>query len=254
MKANLKNRLNGNQLTIGSWITIGDSSVAEIMATKGFDWLTIDMEHSSLTLHQVKQLVLAVGLHGVIPLVRVGENDPNLIKRVMDSGAGGIIVPMVNSSEDAKRAVASVRYPPSGKRGVGLYRAQEYGFGFDAYKKWVAEESIVIVQIEHYKAVESLKEILAVDGVDGSIIGPYDLSGSLGYPGEFQRPEVISALRSYEDVCETINKPKGFHVVEPDAAIVRSYMERDYSFLAVGLDSLYLGRKCEEIIHKTRMG
>ena len=253
MKTNLKNKLKENQLTIGSWITIGDSSVAEIMATKGFNWLTIDMEHSAISLNQAKQLIQVIELHGVIPLVRVGENNSTLIKRVMDVGAHGVIVPMVNSKQDAEKAVSSVKYPPAGRRGVGLYRAQKYGFGFEEYKKWVAKESIVIVQIEHYKAIERLEEILATEGVDGSIIGPYDLSGSLDYPGEFDRTEVTQALSSYEDVCTKMNKPKGFHIVEPDAAIVKSYIDKNYSFLAVGLDSLYLGRKCEEIIRKIKM-
>src|SRR3990172_12592200 len=121
---NLKEKLKQNKLTIGSWITIGNSSIAEIMAKAGFDWLTVDMEHSAITLHQAQQLIQIIELSGVVPLVRVGENSPNLIKRVMDAGAYGVIVPMVNSKEDAEKAVNAVKYPPVGNRGVGLARAQ----------------------------------------------------------------------------------------------------------------------------------
>ena len=126
----LKERLRKKEVTVGSWITLGHPSVAEIMAHSGFDWLTVDMEHSAITLHQAQQLIQVIELSGVVPLVRVGENDPNLIKRVMDAGAHGVIVPMVNSKEEAEKAVRSVKYPPKGSRGVGLARAQKYGADF----------------------------------------------------------------------------------------------------------------------------
>src|SRR3990167_7462058 len=132
---NVKERLRRNEVTHGSLVTLGHSSIAEIMAKSGFDWLTVDMEHSAITLHQAQQLIQVIELCGVLPLVRVGENNPNLIKRVMDAGSHGVIVPMVNTKEDAVKAVDSVRYPPMGKRGVGLARAQGYGLEFDRYKE-----------------------------------------------------------------------------------------------------------------------
>ena len=125
MKKPLKTKLKNNELTIGSWITLGNSSVAEIMAQAGFEWLTIDMEHSVITLDIAQQLIQVIGGYGVVPLVRVGENNPNLIKRVMDAGAYGVIVP-INTKEDAKAAVNAVKYPPIGTRGVGLARVQGY--------------------------------------------------------------------------------------------------------------------------------
>lgn len=244
---NLKEKLRKNELTIGSWITLGHPSIPEIMAKTGFGWLTVDMEHSAITLHQAQQLIQVIELSGVVPLVRVGENSPNLIKRVMDAGAHGVIVPMVNSKEDAEKAVNAVKYPPVGNRGVGLARAQGYGLEFEKYKKWVNKGSIVIVQIEHISAVENLESILNTRGVDGSIIGPYDLSGSMGLPGEFDKLEVQQAIKHYEDVCDNLNKPKGFHIVQPDTKKLNYYKERNYSFLAVGIDTLYLGTKCLEI-------
>lgn len=245
---NLKESLYRNVDTTGSWVTLGHPAVAEIMCQAGFDWLTIDMEHSAITLHQTQELIRVIDLCGVVPLVRVGENDPTVIKRVMDAGAHGVIVPMVNSREEAEAAVAAVKYPPTGSRGVGLARAQQYGFGFEAYKKWVEEESVVIVQIEHIKAIGNLEAILSAPGVDGSIIGPYDLSGSLGRPGEFERPEVQQALLRYEETCRRMNKPMGSHVVQPDPEKALELKGKGYAFLAVGLDSLYLGTKCREVV------
>ncbi len=245
---NLKEKLLANNFTSGSWVTLGHSAVAEIMAQSGFDWLTIDMEHSAITLHQAQELIRIIELCGVVPLVRVGENNPNLIKRVMDAGAQGVIVPMVNSRQEAEAAVGAVKYPPVGSRGVGLARAQRYGFGFTEYKQWAEKDSIVIVQIEHIKAIENLEAILTVPGVDGSIVGPYDLSGSLGWPGEFDRAEVQQALKHYEDTCRRLQKPMGFHVVQPDPTMANAYRGKGYTFVAVGLDTLYLGQKCREVL------
>ena len=138
---NLKKRLLARELTIGSWITIGNPVVAEVMANVGYDWLTIDMEHSAITMENAQDIIRVIDLCGVVPLVRVGHNDPNLIKRVMDAGAHGVIVPMVNSRDEAEKAVRSVKYPPLGFRGVGLARAQKYGMDFEDYKKWNEKNS-----------------------------------------------------------------------------------------------------------------
>lgn len=243
---NLKDKLRKNELTIGSWITLGHTAVAEIMVKAGFDWLTIDMEHSALTLHQAQQLIQVIELSGCVPLVRVGENHPALIKRVMDAGAHGVIVPMVNTKEDAIKAVNAVKYPPVGTRGVGLARAQGYGLEFERYKDWVNNGSIVIVQIEHIKAVENLEEILSVDGVDGFVVGPYDLSGSIGRPGEFNHPDVCSALRRVMKVSKGLNKTAGFHVISPDANEVNKKIKEGYRFISFSLDTLFLGSKCQE--------
>lgn len=249
----LKESLQKGNLTLGSWITIGHTAVAEILVKAGFDWLTIDMEHSAITLDEAQQLIQVIEMGGVVPLVRVGENNPNLIKRVMDAGAYGVIVPMVNTREDAGKAVKAVKYPPAGTRGVGLARAQGYGFAFERYKEWVNRESIVIVQIEHIEAIRNLEDILLVEGVDGSIIGPYDLSGSLGHPGDFDRTDVKDALLRYEEICGKMKKPMGFHVVQPDAIAAQRYAEKGYAFLAVGLDTLYLGGKCREILREIQI-
>ena len=248
----LKERLKANKQTIGSWISLGNTAVAEIMARAGFDWLVVDMEHSAITLDQAQQLIQVIELSGVTPLVRVGENSPLLIKRVMDAGAHGVIVPMVNSASDAAKAVSAVKYPPVGTRGVGLARAQGYGLDFERYKKWVNKESVVIVQIEHINAIENLEEILKVKGVDAGIIGPYDLSASMGHPGEFNRKESENVLKKFVDICGKLNKPAGFHVVAPDYERLKNKISEGFKFLAFGLDSLFLATKCKDELFKIR--
>ena len=246
MKNPLKTKLLNNQLTIGSWITLGSPNIAEIMAQAGFEWLTVDMEHSVITIDVAQKLIQVIDSCGVVPLVRVGENNPNLIKRVMDAGACGVIVPMVNTREQAEAAVKAVKYPPVGTRGVGLARAQGYGFDFDDYADTVNDESVVIVQVEHIDSVNNLEDILSVEGVDGCIIGPYDLSGSLGVPGNFTHPDVLAALKKVENVCEKMNVPLGMHVIEPDYELVIDNVKKGYTFIAFSLDSLFLGTSCRE--------
>lgn len=249
-KHTLKYKLRTHTLTIGSWITIGDPSIAEIMAKSGFDWLTVDMEHSAITLHEAQQLIQVIELSGCVPLVRVGNNDPNLIKRVMDAGAHGVIVPMVNNAKDAELAVKAVKYPPIGTRGVGLARAQGYGVDFEKYKDWVERESIVIVQIEHIDAVNNIEEIILTEGVDGFIIGPYDLSGSLGIPGEFNDPKVTESLEKVKKAAKKANIISGFHVVPPEIDLLEAKIEEGYRFLGYSLDSLFLAEACRTDLDK----
>ena len=249
---NLKKRLERKEQTVGSWITIGNTAVAEIMARAGFDWLTVDLEHSAITLEQTQELIRVIELCGVSPLVRVGHNQPNLIKRVMDAGAHGVIVPMVNTSEDAEMAVRSVKYPPLGIRGVGLARAQKYGDDFEGYRSWNQENSIVIVQIEHIEAVNNLKEILSVQGVDGFIVGPYDLSGSLGVPGQFDHPDVLRALETIQYVSRQLDSLSGLHVIQPRQEDYRNALNQNYKFIALSLDILFLGRSCRETVKSIR--
>lgn len=251
-EGSLKRKLSDNSLSVGSWLTVGHEAVAEIMARAGFDWLTVDMEHSAITLPQAQQLVRVIELCGVVPFVRVGRNEPDIIKRVMDAGSHGVIVPMVNTPEDAARAVSAVKYPVQGTRGVGLARAQGYGMEFEKYKDWVNKESIVIAQIEHIKAIENLEEILGVEGIDGTIIGPYDLSGSLGHPGKFDLPEVKEALAIYVSTCKKLGKPMGTHVIPPELSDVREKLNEGYRFVAWSLDTLFLGVNCRSGMEELR--
>ncbi|EHQ36867.1 HpcH/HpaI aldolase family protein [Methanoplanus limicola] len=237
----LKKKIKSKEVTIGSWITIGHSSIAEILSLGGFDWLTIDMEHSAITLAEAQNLIQTIELSRCVPLVRVGSNDPNLIKRVMDAGSHGVIVPQVNSVQEAKNAVNAVKYPPNGNRGVGLARAQGYGLDFEKYKKWNDENSIVIIQIENILGVENLEEIIAVKGVDGFIVGPYDLSASLGVPGEFEHPRYLQAMEKIKTVIEKKDTiAAGFHVVPLEPEMVFDKIKEGYCFLAYSLDSLFI--------------
>ncbi len=244
MNQKLKKIIRDSQLSFGSWITLGHTSIPEIMARAGFEWLVIDLEHSAIDIQRTQELIQIIELRGLTPLVRLTANDPALIKRVMDAGAYGVIVPMVKSREDALKAVEAVKYPPLGTRSVGLARAQGYGITFDEYKSWINENSIIIVQIEHIEATKSLEEIFSVDEIDGYMIGPYDLSASLGIPGELNHDRVLDAEREVLEASKKYKKIAGIHVVEPDVELTLEKIRRGYKFIAVSIDFLFLGNAC----------
>lgn len=237
MKINqLKRNLREGKLCVGSWITLGNEAIAEIFSNAGFDWVVVDLEHSTISIEQAGSLIRTVDLSGSVPLVRLTSNDSNLIKRVMDAGAHGIVVPNVNSGQEAADAVAATRYAPEGRRGVGLARAQDYGSGFEDYLQWQKRESIVIVQIEHVAALANLETILSVPGVDGFIIGPYDLSCSMGIPGQFDHSDFLDAMNHILETAVSMNCPAGLHIVEPDINKLREVVQQGYRFIAYSVD------------------
>lgn len=239
-------------ITLGSWLTLNNPYIAEVLSSAGFDWLCVDMEHSITDYADAQAMILTIQSRGLKAFVRVGENNSRIIKRVLDAGADGIIVPMVNTLADAQRAVSAVYYPPKGSRGVGLARAQNYGFGFEDYKDGKAREITLIAQIEHVDAVQNLEQILALDDIDGTIIGPYDLSGSMGKPGQWNDADVVSVLEAYENIARQSGKLMGYHVIQPDHRLVLEKIAAGYDFIAFSLDSLFLGTLAKTEMQKIR--
>jgi len=233
-------------LSIGSWIQLGHPAIAEIMASAGFDWLAVDLEHSTITLREAEDLIRVIDLKGVVPLVRLSTNNPEQIKRIMDAGSHGVIVPMINSPAEAEAAVAAVKYPTVGKRSVGLARAQGYGARFEDYLVWQRDHSLVIVQIEHIDAVNCLESILLVDGVDAYFVGPYDLSGSLGLPGQFDHPEFLKVMDRILEIGKKCEIPGGVHIVEPNVQELEQSIKRGNQFIAYGVDTRMLDTVCRE--------
>lgn len=233
--------------TIGSWLQLADPALTELMAGVGFDWLAIDLEHTTTSISQAGELIRIGTLAGVPMLVRLGGHDPAQIKRVLDAGAQGIIAPMVTTSSEAQRIVEAASYPPAGSRGVGLGRAQQYGTGFGEYLQGAANDIVVIAQIEHIDAVRSLDAILEVDGVDGFFVGPYDLSGSLGRPGELEHPEVKAALAEIERFITPDGPVAGIHVVEPDVDKLKKSIDAGYRFIAFASEMLIFSHRAAQL-------
>ncbi|MDO6746296.1 HpcH/HpaI aldolase family protein [Gilvimarinus sp. 1_MG-2023] len=250
----LKEKLRHCELTIGSWLMLGDISAVEILKHAGFEWLVIDLEHTDIDFTRAKHLISAIQANGMQALVRVSKNEEVVIKRILDFGADGIIVPMVCSKADAEQAVSLATYPPKGTRGVGLFRAQQYGLNFKEYQKWVDEELVIIAQIEHINAANNIKDIISVEGIDGAIIGPYDMSASMGVPGEYDREDVQSAITSVFDACKTMNKSVGFHVVETDPSVLLKRISQGCNLLAYSIDYFFMRDKAMECMQQVKAG
>lgn len=251
---NLKKKLQKCELTVGSWLMMGNDTSADIMSRANFDWLVIDLEHTDIDLKHTRQLMSVIQGNKCLALVRVSKNEEVIIKRVLDMGANGIIVPSVNSAKDAQQAIAHAKYPPQGTRGVGLFRAQAYGESFKEYFEWVSNEMVIIAQIEHIDAVNSIEEIIAVEGIDGVIIGPYDLSASMGAPGKFYEPEVANAIDKVISACLKKNISVGFHVIEPEPQEIQQRINQGCNLLAFSIDYMFLAKKCKESLVELKKG
>tara|TARA_B100002019_G_scaffold177483_1_gene153225 strand:- start:3677 stop:4432 length:756 start_codon:yes stop_codon:yes gene_type:complete len=250
---NLKKKLSLDEVTLGSWITIPHPAIPEIMSNAGFDWLVIDLEHSSITIREAEDLIRVVDICGKSPLVRLTSNDPDQIKRVMDSGAHGIIVPNITSIQEVEKSFASLHYPPLGKRGVGLARAQKYGSGFDEYLNWQEEGPVLIAQIENKVAIENLDEIFSSGLIDAFIIGPYDLSASMGIPGQFEHPDFLKSVDSIIDSAKKNSIPSGIHIVEPDLLQLDSSIKKGHTFIAYSLDIRMLDTLSRQAINSIKI-
>jgi 2-keto-3-deoxy-L-rhamnonate aldolase RhmA len=230
-------RLKRGETLLGTMVTLSTAATAEILAGLGFDWLFIDCEHGAIETRELAAILQAVG-HRTACIVRVPEAAETPIKRVLDLGAHGIIVPQVNTAEQAADVVRWSRYAPEGSRGVGLARAHGYGLKFREYLSAANREIAVIVQAEHARAVDNIDAIARVPGVDAVLLGPYDLSASLGKMGQIDDPAVVAAIGRVTDACRAVDMPLGYFGVT--AAAVRPLIARGYSLLVAGVDTLYL--------------
>ena len=237
----LKQALRSRQQTIGSWVTFPSEASAEIMAKAGFEWLVLDMEHAPLDISAAARLIRVIDLAGLPALCRLPAYDPAIAKCVLDAGAAGILVPNVQSAADARRAVEAAYYPPRGRRGVGLARAQAYGRGFEAYRTRMDDSLVVIAMIESREGVEHVASIAATPGVDGLFIGPYDLSASFGHIGKLDHSDVRAAGKRVREAARAAGIACGIHVVHPSAAAARRAVQDGYAFIALGVDMIFLG-------------
>lgn len=230
---------------LGFWCTLTDGIAAEIAAGAGFDWILLDTEHSPADPITVLSQLQAVEPYPVSPIVRPAINDPVLIKRFLDIGAQTLLIPYVQSAAEAERAVAAMRFPPEGIRGVAsLTRASRFGRIKD-YGVKAADELCLLVQAETRQAIDVLEEIATVDGVDGVFLGPSDLAASYGHVGQNTHPEVIGVI---EDAIRRLKKVgKAAGILTPDQAFAKRCMELGTVFTAVGVDAGVLARGAEAL-------
>ena len=239
----MRARLSSGAASLGSWMQIPHASLAEILGQAGYDWVAVDLEHGTIGVQQLPDLFRALELGGTLPLARLAEGHPKDCKQALDAGAAGVIVPMVESASQLEAVRSACCWPPSGTRGVGFSRANLFGKHFQDYRKQ-AQTPLLVAMIEHTRAVDALPDILAVQGLDAILVGPYDLSASMGITGDFQSPVFCSAMERVLALSNEAGIACGVHVVDPDPELLRSRRAAGYRFLAYSIDAVFLEKTC----------
>lgn len=243
--ASVRQALRTRRRAFAGWVSLSHPSITEMFARTEVDFIGIDLEHSTISLEQSQRIIAAAHAGGVACLPRLASHNGEQIKRLVDSGADGIIVPMVSTRAQVDQLVAWTKYTPIGTRSYGIGRAQGYGFDFTRYAAEWNDRSSIVIQIESIDAVERVDEFLAVDAIDGAMIGPYDLSGSLGVPGQLFHPKVSDACRHVVDACRRHGKGCGTQLVAPDRAGLADTFGAGYTFVVLASDIFVLWKWSE---------
>jgi len=249
----LKQALKNDEVSLGAWVQIPHPAVVEIIARncdEKLDWICIDMEHGSIGIESMTNLIRTIEKFDITPIVRIPKNDYIWIHRALDAGAKGLIIPMIKSGHEASEAVLEALYPPLGKRSFGYSRANNYGADFDNYVKTANDEISIVIQIEHIDAINELDFILDIKGVDATFIGPYDLSGSMGVSGDFESKEYSDALILYHNKSYKHSVPRGIHLVRYNKKELKFLKTVGFKMIAIGIDTVFLEEKCTEIFRR----
>jgi len=246
-RKSLKKALRNREKLFGAWVSYAEPSITETFAKAGFDFIAIDMEHSTITLPQAQRIIAASQSYGVPCLPRPVSHSNDYFKPILESGADGLLVQMVNTPNEVEKIISHLKYPPIGKRSYGVNRAQGYGFDFDEYITQWNQSSTFIIQVESIEAVNNIEKLLAFDEIDGVMVGPYDISGSLGVPGQTNHPKVIEASKKVIKACEKFGKSCGTQIADPNQESVKALFDLGYTYAILGSDLFVLWKWAEEM-------
>ena len=238
---NIRKKLQNGGYSIGSWMQIPHSSIAEIMGKASYDWVAVDMEHGAISVHQLPDLFRALELGNTLPLVRLAQGHEKDCKQALDAGAGGVIIPMVESAEQLERVRDACRWPPTGNRGVAFSRANLFGKDFDEYTE-EAQQPLLVAMIEHIKSLDNLDDILKVEGLDAILIGPYDLSASMGLTAKFEEKSFLDAMLKIKNKANEAKISCGIHIVDPSKTELKQKINDGYRFIAYSIDAVFLNK------------
>jgi len=254
LRNELKWRLKRGDICLGAWIHILHPVSVRSLARSGVDWVLFDTEHGAASFETLDLLVREVCGSGATPLIRVVWNDMNAIKRALDTGALGVVVPLVETREAAENAVRYTRYPPEGVRGCAPGRpASAWGVSTEEYLDHVNDEMFVAVQIETGRAVENVEEIVSVDGIDATFIGPTDLSTSTGHRGQPFHPEVVEMMRRVIEASEAAGVAPGI-AYGLGVEHLRELIDMGFRFIGIGSDVSLMSYGCRETLRRLRGG
>jgi 2-dehydro-3-deoxyglucarate aldolase len=245
----LRKRLRNGELVLGTIISLNTPDVAEILSQIGFDWLFIDAEHSTLDPHDLKALFQAIR-NDTPCVVRLPALDEIAVKKTLDAGASGLLVPQVQNAGQVEQLIKWGRYHPEGSRGLGFGRAQGYGLHVSEYLESANENILLSVQAERIEAIQNIEAIVKVEGLDAVLVGPYDLSASMGLPGQVDHPDVRAAIQHVAQVCFEAGMPIGIFGMTAEA--VRPYITQGFKFIVCGADTVLLGNAARQLLEQLR--
>lgn len=238
MANRVKEKLRKGLPSVGYWVSLPSPSVAEIMAGFGMDWLMIDAEHGPAGYERIEDLLRAIEGSGVVPLMRVAENNMALIKKALDRGAYGVLVPLVNNAAEAAAAVSAAKYPPEGRRGVAGTRVSRFGMSLKEYYHTWNDDVLVAIQVETRQGLDNVEAIAAVPGVDVLFIGPVDLSANLGLFQQFDHPEFLGAVSRILRAAKDNGIAAGYMAFDPEGVLNK--VDEGFQFIAGGTDARLL--------------
>ncbi len=245
MNETFRTRLKRGDLLLGTVVTLANPAVAEILAGAGFDWLFVDLEHSPMGIIEAQAIQQAVG-HKLACILRLPLNDEIWIKKALDSGVAGIMLPQVNTAEDARRAVRLSKYPPQGSRSIGAARANGYGTRVQEYVATANSDALVIAQAESIEAVRNIDSILSVEGLDAILVGPFDLSASMGLIGQVEHASVQAAIAQVRQACQARSIPLGIYAA--NARLAKAYAAQGFTLVATSTDTVMLDQASRTLL------
>ena len=249
LSKDLKTKLGNRQLVFGSWVSFSHPSITEIFASQGFDFHAIDMEHTTISLEQAQRIIASSQYFSVPCLPRPVSHSNDYIKPLLDSGANGIIAPLIHNEKDSQSIVDLIKFPPLGKRSFGVNRAHGYGSNFNNYILDWNISSVFISQIESVAGLSNVESILKNPDLDGVMIGPYDMSGSLGVPGQISHPKMIDAEKEIIEACKSADKSCGTQIAEFSPESIETALDKGYTFIIASSDLFVLNSWAERAGH-----
>jgi 2-dehydro-3-deoxyglucarate aldolase len=234
----IRKKIKNNEPSIGAWMQIPSSDIAEILCgVKKFDWISLDLEHGNFLGVDFTNIIRAIEKFKKIPLVRLSNKNQQNLSEILDAGAKGFIIPMINNKKDVEKVISRSFYPPTGNRGVGFSRSNDFG---KSLKKNLIFKPLIIAMIENKFALSNIDEILSTKYLDGIFIGPYDLSSSLGVTGKFKSKIFLNALKIIRRKCIKKKCALGIHIINPDLSELNQRINGGYNFLAFSIDSVLI--------------
>tara|TARA_Y100000768_G_scaffold388939_1_gene388987 strand:- start:3488 stop:4261 length:774 start_codon:yes stop_codon:yes gene_type:complete len=238
-----------SKYSLGAWMQTCEPIIAEIFSKRKFDWVALDLEHGIFDVNKLQNIFRAIEINEKLPFVRLANHDTKFLNQLFDAGCCGLIIPNITNHKQLEKIIKFSSWPPDGIRGVGFSRANNFGQNFKEYKK-LAQNPFIVAMIENVESFKNLKKILSVKGLDAILIGPYDLSASLGSPGNFKTKKFKNAIKSITIECKKNKISCGMHLVDPEKSKISTLRKQGHSFIPFSIDTVLINNILDKYLGK----